>query len=577
MPSLSPHRERSLILIILLITFLVRWYYATHIEFENDDEVANFTLAQRISFHPDHFFVPVGSEKLLHPPLNLYLIKLGFLIGGITPLAARLPFIFLGTFSLLFLYFLAREGVGKKGAFLTLLLAGFDQYLIQMSILMTERVYLAFIPPALYFFYRGIKTGEKNYFLWLGIVLGLGYLGRESILLLLPGFGLYLLLNAPVRKFFFRPHIYLTSVITMVIISPNLIWNATHGDPSFEHYVMKFQAIGFSPRAIALYLGELIIASLSKAYVFINSGHRIWPETEVTAHWVTGSLYLLATIWALRQWKNDFFRLLLLMFSTVVVLVSLICPNEDLNNFWWASLSYIPALIMAAHFLRQISSHGKTGFLLVAVFCVYVIIRGLVFMTLPDHCSRYLSKEMEDLCSITQANRQENYTHAEKLSLEFIKKNPMNDMGHLFLGETYFYQKKYNEAEKEYEQTYTLNPKNMMMPYFRARIFVAKNQLDKAVMEMYKALNLDLKNYTFHYHLAIIYNAMGNGDGAIEEMEKAIRLKSDQWGNYGFLAVLYFHKGKYAEARKWIDRFRKFYPYHPEAVDMVKRLEGMGY
>jgi Flp pilus assembly protein TadD len=116
-----------------------------------------------------------------------------------------------------------------------------------------------------------------------------------------------------------------------------------------------------------------------------------------------------------------------------------------------------------------------------------------------------------------------------------------------------------------------------MIPYFRARVFVAKDQLEDAVGEMYKALNLDLKNYTLHYHLAIIYNALGNVDGAIEEMERAIRLKSDKWENYGFLAVLYFHKGEYAQARRWINRFRKFHPTHPEALDMDKRLTAMGH
>ncbi len=569
--------ERYLVLFILVIAFLFRFYYATRIEFENEDEIAKFTLAQGISFHPNNFFVPLGSEKLFHPPLNQYLIKIGFLFGGINPLSARIPFILLGSLSLLFIYLLTREELSKRGALFALILSSFDQYLIQMSVLMIERVYISFIPPVIYFFYRGLKTEKRKNFIWLGIALGLGYLGKESILLLLPGFGLFLLLNSRFRSWLFRPDIYITFFIFLLIISPNLFWNFGHGAPNFERHYMKVQDLGFAPRAIALYLGEIIIASLDKAYVFINSGHRIWSETQVTSHWVLGSLCLIATLWVLKEWRKPFFQLLLLIFFTVVVEISFLTPHEDLNNFWWASASYIPALIMTAHFLNRISLKGKIGTIFTTFLFIYLIFRGWTFINQPDQCSRYLSKEMEHLCRISKANRVGNHARAEELSHKFLQENPKSDMGHLFLGETYFYQKKYDEAEKEYEIAYNLNPKNMMVPYFRARIFVVKNQLDKACLEMYKALNLDPENYIFHYHLAIIYNSMGNLDGAIEELERAINLKSDKWENYGFLAALYFRKGRYSEARRWIDRFRKFHPTHPEALEMVKRLEMMGY
>jgi tetratricopeptide (TPR) repeat protein len=569
--------EIYLVAVVLLLAFLIRCYYATQIEFENEDEVAKFTLAQGISFHPDNFYVPVGSEKLFHPPLNQYLIKMGLLLGGENPFAARLPFLLLGTLSLLFVYLLAREGLGKRGALFALVLVSFDQYLIQMSILMIERVYISFLPPAMYLFYRGLGTGKRKYFLFLGVVLGLGYLGKESILLLLPGFGLFMLFNARFRPYLFRPHIYITLLITVMIILPNLLWNVTHGAPSFERHVMKIQDFGFVPRAIALYLGELIIASLDKAYLFLNSGHRIWSEAQVTPHWVVGIVCLIGTIMALKEWKKPFFQLLLLLFFTVVTGVSFLSPHEDLNNFWWASASYVPALIMAAHLLNQISRAGKSGFFLVALFLFYVVFRGWGFVNYPDPCSRYLSTEMEQLCRINRANRSDNHAKAEELCRQLLGGKPKSDMGHLFLGETYFYQERYDEAEENYQAAYNLNPKNAMVPYFRARVFVAKDQLENAAGEMYKALNLDLKNYTLHYHLAIIYNAMGNVDGAIEEMERAITLKSDKWENYGFLAVLYFHKGEYAQARRWINRFRKFHPTHPEALDMDKRLTAAGH
>jgi Tfp pilus assembly protein PilF len=569
--------ERYVVAAVLLLALLIRFYYATHLEFENEDEVAKFTLAQGISFHPDTFYVPLGSEKLFHPPLNQYLIKIGLLVGGESPLAARLPFMLLGTLSLLFIYLLAREGLDKRGALFALALASFDQYLIQMSILMLERVYISFIPPALFLFYRGIVTGKKRYFLFLGIVLGMGYLGKESILLILPGFGLFVLVNARFRQYLFRPHLYLALLVTLLILLPNLLWNVTHGAPSFERHAMKIQEFGFVPRAIALYLGELIIASLDKAYLFLNSGHRIWSEAQVTPHWVVGLICLIGTIAALKEWKRPFFQLLLLVFFTVVAGVSFLSPHEDLNNFWWASASYIPALIMAAHLLNQVSRAGKSGSFLVILFLCYVVFRGWSFVNYPDPCSRYLSKEMEQLCRINRANRSNNHEQAEKLCQELLLKHPKSSMGHLFLGETYFYQEQYAEAERSYQEAYNLNPKNAMVPYFRARVFVAKEQLENATSEMYNALNLDLQNYTLHYHLAIIYNAMGNLDGAIEEMERAIRLKSDKWENYGFLAVLYFHKEEYARARQWIDRFRKFHPAHPEALDMDKRLTAMGH
>jgi len=156
------HGERYLVAVVLLLALLIRCYYATHIEFENEDEVAKFTLAQGISFHPSNFYVPVGSEKLFHPPLNQYLIKMGILLGGENPVAARLPFILLGTLSLLFVYLLAREGLDTRGALFALLLASFDQYLIQMSILMIERVYISLFSLLPSIFFTGVFERESE-------------------------------------------------------------------------------------------------------------------------------------------------------------------------------------------------------------------------------------------------------------------------------------------------------------------------------------------------------------------------------------------------------------------------------
>jgi 4-amino-4-deoxy-L-arabinose transferase-like glycosyltransferase len=72
-----------------------------------------------------------------------------------------------------------------------------------------------------------VKTGDKKYWMHLGLLLGLGLLNKISFLWL--GFGIFVGVAAtPERRWLKTEYPYITAVIAFAFFLPFIIWNATH-------------------------------------------------------------------------------------------------------------------------------------------------------------------------------------------------------------------------------------------------------------------------------------------------------------------------------------------------------------
>ncbi len=120
---------------------------------------------------------------------------------------------------------------------------------------------------------RIINGGPWTCWLWFGLLAGLGVENKHSMVFFAVGLVIALLLTAQ-RREFLRPGIWVGGVIALLIVLPNLIWQVTHGWPTWEllnniahshknvvlsppEFLLQ-QMIILNPATLPLWLGGLI-------------------------------------------------------------------------------------------------------------------------------------------------------------------------------------------------------------------------------------------------------------------------------------------------------------------------------
>ncbi|MCU1304227.1 MAG: glycosyl transferase, family 39 [Candidatus Sulfotelmatobacter sp.] len=130
---------------------------------------------------------------------------------------------------------LAREFGGRRFALLlsaiTILIA--PQYLSNGSLLGTNCLEPNLWMGCAYFAILAIKRDNPRYWLWFGVIAGLGLQEKYSIAVF--GFGIVVgLLLTPQRRIFFNPWIWLGGLAAFLIFLPNLLWNIHYHWPFVE-------------------------------------------------------------------------------------------------------------------------------------------------------------------------------------------------------------------------------------------------------------------------------------------------------------------------------------------------------
>lgn len=121
-----------------------------------------------------------------------------------------------------------------------------------------------------YLMIRLIQTGNPKYWIFIGIVVGIGFLFKITIISLLLGWMLGLLLTAN-RHLFFKREMLWGGILALIISSPYLFWQVQHqfvtldymgnyskkiSEFTFWHYIVE-QIFYLNPVAFPLWLGGL--------------------------------------------------------------------------------------------------------------------------------------------------------------------------------------------------------------------------------------------------------------------------------------------------------------------------------
>jgi 4-amino-4-deoxy-L-arabinose transferase-like glycosyltransferase len=168
--------EKRVVLLLIGISFALRLYAVLMAQGIANDSAAYGFIAR--DFLKGHFMEGLSSPAPPFYPFLIFLFSPGTVHVEIT---GRLLSLFFGTFTIIPLFYLVKEAVGKKEAIFSALLYAFHPYLVTYSgMLLTEATYWGLLVLSAYFFWTGLKKEKVWRIALSGSFLGLAYLTRPE-------------------------------------------------------------------------------------------------------------------------------------------------------------------------------------------------------------------------------------------------------------------------------------------------------------------------------------------------------------------------------------------------------------
>lgn len=211
--------EKNKLFLLIAVATLIRAIVAISIDLGND-EVYYLTYAQHLQWN---YFD--------HPPMVALLIRLTTLnLLFTSEFFIRLGPIILAAINTFLVYKIASQIKNDKAGFIAAVLFSSSIYasVIAGIFILPDAPQLFFWITALYFLIQIVQNPATNAkfkqnILWFGVFSGLCIMSKVHGVFLWIGFGLYVLLYN--RSLLLNKYIYLSLLISILIISPILIWN----------------------------------------------------------------------------------------------------------------------------------------------------------------------------------------------------------------------------------------------------------------------------------------------------------------------------------------------------------------
>jgi len=229
--SSSSHLEKQAFLAegMVVVLFLALANFLFHFYFNN-----------RYGYFRDEFDYMACGDHLAwgyvdQPPLIPFLIRICRLILGDSLRSIRFIPALASSAAVILTAMIARELGGRRFALLLSALASVvaPVYLLNGGIFTTNSLEPVLWMGCAYFVILAIKHNESRYWLWFGLVAGLGLEEKYSIAVL--GFGIVVgLLLTEQRRLFAGKWIWLGGTIAFLVFLPNFLWNVQNHWPFAE-------------------------------------------------------------------------------------------------------------------------------------------------------------------------------------------------------------------------------------------------------------------------------------------------------------------------------------------------------
>src|SRR5438132_2948292 len=206
--------------------------------------VANFLLHlyfnNRYGYFRDEFDYMACGDHLAwgyvdHPPLIPFLIKISRVLLGDSLRSIRIIPALATSVAVILTAMIARELGGRRFAIVLSALAfiAVPMYLNDGSVMSTNCLEPLLWMGCVYFAILAIKREDSRYWLWFGVVAGIGLEEKYSIAVL--GFSIVVgLLRTEQRRVFARKWIWVGGLAAFLIFLPNLLWNIHYHWPFLQ-------------------------------------------------------------------------------------------------------------------------------------------------------------------------------------------------------------------------------------------------------------------------------------------------------------------------------------------------------
>ena len=349
------------------------------------DESMIIMYAEGIDLRPGN--LRLVWQTIDHPLLTVYVVKISGYLFGNGDFGLRILHVLFGTANVFLVFLLGKKVCSVHSGLFAAALLAVDRFHHTWSCFFEPEILLVFFTTlALLLYLRAMETQTYLNFALLGVALGLAYLSKETAILLFPILWLHTLADPERRASLFHGKWLMMQVIAAVVISPDLLWNATHFYEGYFYRDINFvtKTLAISPRAIWLYLGEF------------SGGPSNWEPSW--CHWPAGALYLLTATLAVISWRRKRLRFLCWVFWAVFLFFTVLPSGE--KSFWWASMTIIPAVVICGDYLRRWPRN------VVALFICYLSIRAILAPLAPQPEKTPRIKASKRIESVVQlANR----------------------------------------------------------------------------------------------------------------------------------------------------------------------------
>lgn len=322
--ALLPRNYSILFLLCGFIITILR-FYLLHLNIWplNGDEAQYYDWSQHLAF---------GYYS--KPPLLAWLIALSTHVFGNNAFAIRIisPLCHFATASILFLcgrkLFNAQTGFW---AGLTYLLVPGVTFSSELS--STDPVLLLFWSASFYFLIQALESNRFKKWLLCGICFGLAMLSKYTAIFLLISTLIYLLSSNKNRHVLKNKNLYLSAIIGLLILLPNIIWNAQHKFASIHAVQSNANLAGFAFHYKNLIYFLLSQFALFGPILFFTLGIILLARPAFTKK-DDRYLLLISFIWPL----------------LMVMMIEALLSNAHAN---WAVAIYTASSILVAAYLVQ--------------------------------------------------------------------------------------------------------------------------------------------------------------------------------------------------------------------------------
>jgi 4-amino-4-deoxy-L-arabinose transferase-like glycosyltransferase len=234
-----------------------------------------------------------------HPPGVAAVIRLGTMIAGDTELGVRLVSILLAlpmswavfrTASILF-------GGMRVAATATILLNVTLMAAVGTMIVTPDAPLLVASSFVLFFLAKVLETGRGAWWLAVGAAVGAALLSKYTALFFGPGILIWLVAVPKLRRWLISLWLYLGGLVSLLIFSPVILWNADHQWVSFIKQIGRARIEDFKPA----FIGELIPTQIAFAtpLVFILGVMGLYALARRNTGASVARLLISATFWTI--------------------------------------------------------------------------------------------------------------------------------------------------------------------------------------------------------------------------------------------------------------------------------------